>query len=228
MSHPQHMCVSTVPIFNHLDKDTLRLIHEQITHQSYERGEYLFRAGDPSNVLYIIHRGMVKITRLTSSGKEQVIRMVGPGDFIGERTLFNEAGTHDNYAEVIAKAEICVLQGDDFAQLLSDYPAVALRILGEVSQRLADSERQTTYVSTAQVGSRLALYLADLAGEAEGEVTVTLPITRKDLASYLGTTPESISRKFKKLEDQGYITQQKGKEVLIYNVDELLFYNEDV
>ncbi|WP_373738270.1 Crp/Fnr family transcriptional regulator, partial [Jeotgalibaca porci] len=90
----------------------------------------------------------------------------------------------------------------------------------EFSNRLEQSERQTTIVATEKVEIRLAMFLVELL--EEGSNIATLPMTKKDLASFLGTTPETISRKLGSLEDRGLIKQISNKEIAIMDVDELL------
>ncbi|MCI6736122.1 MAG: helix-turn-helix domain-containing protein [Aerococcus urinaeequi] len=93
-----------------------------------------------------------------------------------------------------------------------------------MSDRLNQSEKQTTSVAIEQVSNRIIYYLEDLAGPgAEDKITVKLPMTRKNIASYLGTTPETLSRKFKELEDAGLINQLPKNEIHIPSIEEMLF-----
>lgn len=221
-------CIRLVPIFNHLDSDTMNKIFEKVSHMQYEKGEYLYQAGDMSDHLYVVHSGLIRVSRIKSNGKEHLVRFLGPGDFTGEWSLFHPGKAHEDYAEVIKKSQICQLSQEDFQDLIIEYPEISLKIMTELTHRLDQSERQTTQISNEQVGTRLALFLADLVeveGE-DGEADVVLPMSRKDIASYLGTTPETISRKFKQLEIEELITQQKGSHIHIHDVDELIFYSE--
>ena len=113
------------------------------------------------------------------------------------------------------------MKRNDLQHFLLKYPAISLKLLQEFSNRLEKSERQTTYVSTEKVEARLALYLAELA-KKDGD-TITLPMSKKDLASYLGTTPETISRKMGSLEDHHLIKQLNHREIVILDLDGLLF-----
>src|SRR5690606_4388138 len=76
----------------------LSVIAGKATMRTYERGEFIHRAGDPSDKLFIVHKGTVKVYRLSDSGKEQLMRILNPGDFAGELALFS-ATAHDSYAE---------------------------------------------------------------------------------------------------------------------------------
>ena len=158
--------------------------------------------------------------RLAESGKEQLVRFLNPGDFTGELALFSES-KHEAYAEAVKETQVCRMKRNDLQHFLLKYPAISLKLLQEFSNRLEKSERQTTYVSTEKVEARLALYLAELA-KKDGD-TITLPMSKKDLASYLGTTPETISRKMGSLEDHHLIKQLNHREIVILDLDGLLF-----
>lgn len=226
--HSHAHCVRLVPIFNHLDDETMDRVGSMAHTKTIKKGEMLYRAQEEDDTLYIISKGRVKIYRLSDGGKEQLVRILNPGDFTGEWTVFNASGQHEDYAEALKDTSICVLRNEDVRKLLSDYPAISLKFLSAMSQRLAKSERQTSQVATGQIGSRLVMFLADLIDTPlEGQHTVVLPMNRKEIASYLGTTPESISRKFSELEEKGLIRQQTNKKIIIENLDDLLLYGED-
>jgi len=225
--HSHRSCLEIVPIFNHLNDENKSKISHLITDKTYNKGKVLYRAQESDNTLYIVHSGQVKIYRLSENGREQLVRILGPGDFTGEYTIFNDDSKHGEYAEAISETTACTLSHKDIQPLLSEQPTIAMEIMKEMSRRLENSEKQTAQVAVGQIGERLSMYLADLTGnEAEEEVTVMLPMSRKEIASYLGTTPESISRKFKELEKLGMITQLPRKKIKIHNVDNLLLYGE--
>lgn len=226
--HTHAQCVRLVPIFNHLDDESMDRIGSYASTMSFKRGEMIYRAQEEDDTLYIVNRGQVKIYRLTEGGKEQLVRILNPGDFTGEWTIFDTNNQHEDYAEALKDTSICTLRNKDVQAILRDYPAISMKFLAEMSQRLARSERQTSQVATGQIGSRLMMFLADLVEDSEpGPKAITLPMTRKEIASYLGTTPESISRKFRELEEKGLIQQQTGKKIIISDLDDLLLYGED-
>jgi len=189
---------------------------------SYKKGEIIYYAGEESDSLYIVGRGKIRIYRLSESGKEQLVRILSPGDFTGELALFNQS-IHDSYAEAMEKTNVCTIKGSDIQKILLKYPSIALKILGEFSRRLEKSEKQTTLFATEKVERRIAIFLSEYIDNNEGEsMEVTLPMSKKDLASYLGTTPETISRKLRSLEDEGYIKQKSGRKIEILDLDGLL------
>lgn len=214
------LCVSIVPIFNHLQDAEMKEVAKTTRSISLKKGELLHSAGDASDSLYIIHRGKVKVYRLSENGKEQLIRILQPGDFAGELALFKES-IHDDYAEAMEKTEICSIQRRNLQELLQSYPNISLKILSEFSSRIDQAETQMTSFATEDVETRIALYLAQQVEENKSE-DYRLPMSKKDLASYLGTTPETISRKLTKFEEEGWIEQKDQRRIHVVDLDALL------
>lgn len=214
-------CVSLVPIFNHLEKEQMDEI-TSVTHSfSYKRGESIYRAGDRSDSLYIVSKGKIKIYRLSESGKEQLLRILHQGDFTGELALFSET-VHEAYAEAIEETSVCTIKRSELQELLMKYPFISLRLLSEFSSRLEQSEKQTTRFATEKVETRIAHFLAECVDNEKQSLEIVLPMNKKDMASYLGTTPESISRKLTDMEESGYIKQISNKKIKILDIEGLL------
>ncbi|BCN31810.1 Crp/Fnr family transcriptional regulator [Anaeromicropila herbilytica] len=226
-SHTNHCecqhnsCISVVPIFNHLEEKQMCEIAKVMHTVSYKKGEVIYRAGNDSDSLYIVSKGKVKIYRLSESGKEQLIRILQIGDFTGELALFNEC-IHEAYAEAMEQVEICKMKRTDLQELLIKYPSISLKLLSEFSNRLGEAEKQTTRFATEKVDTRIALYLAECLEDSKHSSEFVLPMTKKNLASYLGTTPETISRKFYEFEDAGLIKQIAHNRIEILDLEELL------
>ena len=218
--HIPVLCASRVPIFKHLPPDELSALAGRAHMQTYERGQFIHRAGDPSDGLFILYRGRVKVYRLADTGKEQFLRVLDPGDFAGELALFS-ATDHDSYAEAMQTSEVCMIHQADMHGLLLQYPDVSLHILAELSRRLSISEKQTAAITTASINVRLANYLADQA-EQEDSCSFSLPMSRRHLASFLGTTPETVSRRLGEFEEAGWICQTGQRGITILDLDALL------
>lgn len=218
---PHQSCVTLVPIFQHLEPAQWLEISEAIRPISLRRQEMLYRAGEPANSLYIVNRGKIRIFRLSENGKEQVIRILKQGDFTGELALFRES-VHESYAEAMEEASICQITRQDLQAFLLKYPTISLKILAEFSERLDQSEKQATRIATEKADTRIAQYLVEAMTHPGTPQVIDLPMNRKDLASYLGTTPETISRKFAEFEQAGYIRQLSAKRIEILDADWLL------
>lgn len=217
--HIPALCVSRVPIFNHLPAEALAIIADKASMNTYDRGQFVHRAGDSSDKLFIVHQGKVKVYRLSDGGKEQLVRILNPGDFAGELALFS-ATSHDSYAETMQASKICTIYRADVRELLLKYPDISLHVLAELSRRLGASEKQTASIATASINARLAQYLGHLS-QQEGSCTITLPMSRRHLASFLGTTPETVSRRLGEFEETGWIAQTGQRKIEILDPDAL-------
>lgn len=159
------------------------------------------------------------VSMVAGIGKEQLVRILRPGDFAGEN-LFSSAA-QDSYAEVTQASEICTIYQADMQELLRQYPDISLHILAELCRRLDLSEKQTATIATASINARLADYLVEQA-ELMNSDTYELPMSRRDLASYLGTTPETVSRRLGEFEEAAWIVQTGQRQIKILDLDVLL------
>lgn len=213
-------CVSLVPIFNHLDSEQMEEIMQVVRRANFKKGEAVYHAGDASDTLFIVNRGQLKTYYLTEGGKEQVVRILNPGDFTGELTVF-QASIQEAFAEALMDTQICMIKQEDLQALLLKYPTIAVEILKELAGRLTQSEKQATSFVTETVETRIALFLAESYDETQGN-TIELPMSKKNVASYLGTTPETLSRRLKELEEAGIIQQEGQRKIKIIDLDALL------
>lgn len=195
-------CVSLVPLFADLGPEDRRRVAQVARTRAYARGEQVHRPGSGSG-LDVVHRGRVKVHRTSESGAEQLVRVLGPGEFFGETALLTGRDA-DSWAVALEPTEVCHVPSKGIATLLREHPEVALRMLGVLARRLDNAEQQLSSVTGESVARRIVDHLLGLAAES-GSDTFRLPTTKRDLASYLGTTPETLSRRLRSLEDAGLL-----------------------
>lgn len=208
-----HSCIDIVPIFDGLNPEQKKEISEGITHIHVKRNETLFLPGDVLDTLYILASGQINLIRLNENGKEQLVSIIQPGDFIGELSIFRKTEA-DTMGVAKKDSRLCTLRYDYFQQFLSRTPQVAFRMLEILSSRLEHAQRQTLTIATDSVQNRIGRYLLENGGE--------LGMAKKDLASWLGTTPESVSRTLGALEDQGIIRAVSSRRFEILQEERLL------
>ena len=217
INHQEHLCVTLVPLFNHLDLADQQKINQLVHHRSFAKGEQILTPdGEPQ--LVIVARGNLKVYQLSPAGREQLLRVVAPGGYEGESQLFG-AKNDDFFAEALQPTEVCVLKQSDFQDLLLQYPQLSLKLLELTADKMTAVEQQTQFLLMEKVEERLAKYLTDLMLASESP-SLTIPMKMKELAAYLGTTPETLSRKFKLLETRGLIAR-KGLKVAVLDADRL-------
>lgn len=204
-------CVSLVPIFHNLTEDEKWEVAQITRELTVSKGEEIYAMDDSVDSLYVIHSGLVKIYRLSDTGKEQVLRVLRPGNFFGELALFSNSPMTD-FAEALEECTMCVFEGRAVRELMVKYPEISLKVLEELSRRLVRTEQLLEDISLHSVERRLAQALLDLSGE-DGEVE--LEMSKKDLASQIGMTSETLSRKLTSFQEQGLIEQVGQRKIII-------------
>jgi CRP/FNR family transcriptional regulator len=202
-----------VPIFHNLNQAEMSEVARIMRHLTVSKGEEIYAMDDVVDSLYVIHSGRVKIYRLSDTGKEQVLRVLRAGDFLGELALFNNSLMGD-YAEALEESSMCVIDGAALKELLGKYPMIALKILEELSQRLEQTEKLLEDISLHSVERRLAQVLLDLSLE---DREIELEMSKRDLASQIGTTGETLSRRLASFQELGFIDQIGQRRIIIKN-----------
>jgi CRP/FNR family transcriptional regulator len=160
--------------------------------------------GDEGNGFYIVAEGQVKIFKTSVEGKEQILHIYGPGNPFGEVPVFSGSRFPAN-AMALVKSRILFLPREAFVRLIAEHPSLSMNMLGELSMRLRQFTVQIENLSLKEVPSRLASYLTVLAEEQGRSDRVDLTISKGQLASLLGTIPETLSRIFAKMSAQNLI-----------------------
>lgn len=204
-------CIEIVPIFSNLSRDEMIEVANITSEKTFEKGEMIYMAGDKGDKLYVIHSGEVKISRISDTGKEQVIRVLESGEFMGELSLFSSSSLRDN-AEALSKTVMCVIHADMLKDLMSKYPGISIKIVEELSNRLENVEALIENISIHGVDRRVADILLDLADEV-GEVNLNM--SRRDLASHIGMSQETLSRKLRSFEEKGWIKLIGHRKIIV-------------
>lgn len=221
-SKGEDLCVALVPLFQALTYDEQLDVAGVARPTQVTKGQQVYGAGSDVSQLMVVHTGRVKIGRLSPDGHEQIVRVLGPGDFVGE-SAFVTGGRPDHSATALEEGTMCVFRHGDLGRLVEQHPSIGLRMLQGVTRRLEETETRLASVISGDVSSRLATYLLSLPGHhAAGELEVHLPLAKKDIASLLDTTPESLSRQLRRLRESGLIVQRDGRKVVITDVDALM------
>ncbi len=212
--------ITDCALFNGLPDEQLEKIDEIAVTKNCSRGESIFFEGDDCHGFYMVAEGKVKIFKLSFTGKEQILHIFGAGEIFGEVPVFN--GTpFPATAETLAKSKLIYFPRKRFIELITSYPSISLNMLAILSLRLRRFTTQIENLSLKEVPERLAGYLLYLMEEQANDVLVTLDISKGQLASLLGTIPETLSRIFAKMGDEGLITV-KGREIEILDRDGLI------
>lgn len=177
--------------------------------QILSAGELVHGAGERTGKMFVVHTGEIKLSRTLPSGRKQLLRVARPGETLGEHAFLTGNSTLEE-AEARSQTRLCVFVHEDLTKLIDQYPNIAHRMLRTLGDRLAHTEHRLT-LSSQSVDVRIADYLLQQPLIRRGPVTngimrVQLPLSKKDIASLLGTTPESLSRALSRLRNKGFLT----------------------
>ncbi len=208
-------CIEIVPIFSNLTEEEMLEIANITTEAKFDKGSYVYMANDLGGKLYVLHSGRVKISRLNINGKEQVLRIVEPGEFMGELTLLSNTPLTDN-AEVLEKTLMCMIDGKKLKELMNKYPSIAFKVMEVLSKRLEQAESLIEKINLNTVEQRLALALLDLVNQRN---EITLNMTKGDFASSIGMSQETLSRKLTSFQDEGIIELIGQRKIIVKNIN---------
>lgn len=218
---PEHdTCVSRVPLFARLDARAQQAVASFAHPFHISRGELLHGAGSALAQLFVVHTGLLKVVRLTPGGLERIVRLAEPGHVVGEHA-FLTGERSDAYVEALEETSVCTFQHRDLTRLMALHPDIGMQLLRTLSTRLDDAERSLSQ-HAAGVPARLADYLLDLPMRQEPSGTVvTWPISKRDVASLLGTTPESVSRALARMEADGLVSADSRRRTILLDLEGL-------
>lgn len=213
--------INLAPIFQGLNEDEIQLI-KKVTHaREYKKGDYIFREGESSETLYLINHGLIKITKVAEDGKEQIVRLLFPGDFFGQSALLQ---TENHYANAVAINDtlIYTIHKLDFMNTLERNHKMALRFMQALNERIYQADEWMSLLSLMEVEQRLASVLLLFHNRMQSKNgKFTLPISKKILASLIGTTPETISRKLVSFVSSNLIELHGQRDIHILDLEGL-------
>jgi len=207
--------IESTNLFKGLPQEQIDIILAMTIEKQFVRGETIFFEGDEANGFYIVTGGQVKVFKMNPLGKEHILHIFGAGEPIGEVPVFHNQPFPAS-AEALVKSRLIYFPRKEFVNLIEKHPAVSLNMLALLSMRLRQFASQIENLSLKEVPARLANYLIYVSEEQDKTDTIQLSVSKGQLASLLGTIPETLSRIFAKMSDEGLI-RVEGRTITILN-----------
>jgi len=208
--------LSRLPHFRDLAPELLARVASVTRRLTVTAGEDVFREGQRCDGFYFVDSGRVKIYRLAPDGRERIVHHVGPGQSFAEAALFHYGTFPASAAAVDGPATLLRIDGSRFLKVLEEERALATSMIGSLCGWLHALLDRIEVLTLISAGSRLATYLLRLPAHGEaGELGVELPVPKKDLASELSITPETLSRLFARWRERGLIRVEGRRIVLL-------------
>ncbi len=209
--------------FSELDDKSLNEISRLIVERKYKKNEIIFMEGEPSEAVFFIKKGKVKISKNAPDGKEHIIHIMGNGDVFAEACLFGDV-PYPASAEAVDDTDIIMIKNKEFLELLETIPQVAIEIIRVMSGRLIMVSRQIENLALKDAyGKAASLIMQMLRSQGNaiknGEVLIT-NLSRQEMANMVGLTRETFTRALSKLKQDGAIEIDR-ENIKIVDADKL-------
>ncbi len=186
------------------------------------RSERLYRIGDPMDALYVAREGSFKTVAINSDGEEQIIGFHLPGELMGLDAL--GTGRHRCEAEALGPTLVCEVPIEALEDVIHAIPGLSTQMLRVIGRSVARDQDHLEMLGRRQAQERIAMFLHGLSERlrllGHSATEFSLPMSREDIARYLGLVIETVSRGFTRLQDEGVI-KVRGRQLHILDPQQL-------
>ncbi|MBI2412168.1 MAG: Crp/Fnr family transcriptional regulator [Deltaproteobacteria bacterium] len=215
-------------IFTGLNDAQLDAFKDVVVISSYKKRELVYLDGDECTGLYIIRTGRLKLVRSSSTGKEQIINILNPGDLLGFE-VFYEGRLYKNTAVAMEDSELCYIEKNAFFKILEREPDISKKLIISLGKELNHAYERIGNLGLLNAKEKLGHLLYTLANEygvkEDGGVKLNLTLSRLEIAELLGITQETSIRLLKSFKEDG-ILDIRRKEIIIKSMSRLKEFSE--
>jgi CRP/FNR family transcriptional regulator, cyclic AMP receptor protein len=206
--------IRRVPLFSLLTNDQAQGIADAVVKRRFRRSEIVVEFGKKSNALFILLTGRARVLTADSRGREVILAVLQPGDYVGEMSLIdNEPHSATVRAEV--QTDMLILGRTEFARCLPENSSLSYAIMRGLVHRLRSADRQIESLALLDVYGRVARTLLEMAETDGDQRIIRNKVSRQDLAKIVGASREMVSRVMKDLEERGMVHTQENGSVVI-------------
>jgi CRP-like cAMP-binding protein len=213
----RNLPIGYVSLFAGLENKHVDAIWKLSFEQRFRKNEMILFEDEPDTRLFIIVKGIVKLTRISEEGREFIFSFLGEGDFFGELSLLDEEIRSTN-AVAVKDTTILYFNRSDYIKIFGQFPQITLNLLREMTQRLRERDRMIKSMSLQNAAGKVAytiLRFADDVGDINmGQVEIPKLPPHRDLANMVGTSRETISRAINWLTEAGYLQKEGGRLII--------------
>ncbi|MGA8054000.1 MAG: cyclic nucleotide-binding domain-containing protein [Burkholderiales bacterium] len=204
-------------MFSQLPEGQLSLLTKVVSRKTFPRSTTIINAGDPTDALYIVISGRLKVMMSDDEGREVILAILGQGEFFGEMGLVDD---EPRSATVIAiePCELLVMSKADFKKCLAENFDICMGVMRGLVKRLRDADKKIGSLALMDVYGRVARLLLEMSETIDGQKVVTKKLPKQDIAKMIGASREMVSRVMKDLQTGGYIEVKAGAIFLRDNI----------
>ena len=215
--------ISRIPLFEGMSPEDQEELRAMMSQTTLRRGETLFNEGDPGDRFYVLLSGKIKLGHASADGRENLLAVLGPGELVGELTLF-DPGPRSTTATAVAPTDLLTLEHAQLMTFIETHPQLAKDMLRALAQRLRRTNTALADLVFSDVPGRVAKALLDLADRfgstTEDGVPVPHDLTQEELAQLVGASRETVNKSLAEFVSRGWI-RLEGRAVTLLDVDRL-------
>lgn len=215
-------------IFSVLTEQELEEISTYFKKVNFKNNEYAFIEGEPSEWLYLVAKGRIKVLKHTQMGKDIILEIMSPGDVFGGIAVLDNK-PYPASAQAMESVTVIRINRRNLFNVMDEYPALKLTIVKYFSDRLRDAHETLKNIATERVERRIAallLKLSEKIGVKDRDYKkIDFSLTRQEIAEMVGTTVETCIRTISKFQKQGMVKSSEGR--ILVKVDSLRKFLED-
>jgi CRP-like cAMP-binding protein len=219
-----HKFLLSTFLFGSFTEREIALLSPFLSLKKVSRGEQIFSEGLEATAFFAVVSGKVKVYKLSPDGKEHTLHIHGPGDLVAEAAIFDSMA-YPASCSAMEDSALVRISREGFIKLLKGHPELSLKMMSAYSKRLRQFVSKIEELSMRDIRSRLAGYLIMNSKMEKGVAVCRLKYSKKELASLLGTIPETLSRALSFLKQQGLITE-KDKSIVIADPGKLKTFSD--
>ncbi len=197
-----------IPLLAALDRPTLAAAARRALRCTYRPGQYILLEGQEAPGLFLVQRGRVRLSRTAPDGREQVLAMVGPGEYFNPVPIF-DGGPNPTAARAMSPVVCLLLPRDDLLALIKQHPDLALATLRAMASQLRELVGLVEDLAFRSVRARLARQLLIEAAGGAAE------LTQQELAERTGTVREIAGRALRRLAEEGLVRLERGRVIVL-------------
>tara|TARA_B100001750_G_C15375407_1_gene529569 strand:- start:239 stop:916 length:678 start_codon:yes stop_codon:yes gene_type:complete len=218
--------LQNINIFSNLSDSALSEIQDSFVLRKYPKGSMIILEEEYGDIVFIVSKGTVKITRVNDEGKEVILSLMGIYDIVGELSIIDGEARSAN---VLAQedCELYAITREDFLEILKNNFEISLALMGELASRIRKSDQHIEALSLSDAEHRIGVSILNLAEEMgiirQGMVTIENLPFQQDIANMSGTSRETVSRILKLFEDKNMLSKT-GHKLIIPNYNNFKRY----
>jgi len=207
------LLIRNVPLFSLLPDAQLILLTQVLLRKPYPKDSTVIAAGDPTDALYVVISGRLKVMMSDNEGREVILAILNQGDFFGEMGLIDQAPRSATVV-TIEPCELLTITRTDFTKCLQKNFDFTMNVMRGLVKRLREADRKIGSLALMDVCGRVARLLMEMAETVDGQKVVTRKLPKQQIAKMIGASREMVSRVMKEMETSGHI-EVRARQILL-------------